>query len=591
MKWAIDDPERFLRERAEIERLETEVGWLASAWTIGDGGSIAVDVEISVHGRVFAGRMTYPDVFPNSPPYLQPRDESELWSGHQYGVGGALCLQWRADNWHPEVTGADMIRSAFDLLSIEKDPEHPRPAPSAHRLTAGQAMRATKRRLVVTQALLQAWCNQPMLSITDFKITKVFSFGTRLTTVLFVPEFSDAFGLKHDVLDVPKGISGSIRLFNPTSVGRLVRNEGFDGAVAPSTIEDLVKALSDSGVSPDSVVLREDGKCSSMTVALLGTDTASLRVLSIEGGDEAKLTEVEVILPATLGARLPAESATLASLRIGIVGLGSMGSKIAVSLARSGVKRFLLVDDDFLVPGNMVRHELSWESVGVHKVEALREELTLIAPGIEADTRAVRLAGQESAIAAAAALKDLSDCDLLIDATANPEVFLTLAAVAKLHQKPLCWGEIFAGGYGGLMARARPDIDPNPLAVRDALYAHIETLPPAPFKRAAGYDVDRDEPLLAHDCDVAFVASAMTRLAIDTALKRNPSDFPHAIYLMGLRAEWIFAEPFDTHPVDASGRGWEVEAASASQEDRVAVIGTLLKLHEGVASADTDPAT
>jgi len=590
MKWAIDDPVRFLRERAEIERLEKEACWLVSAWTIGDGGLIAVDVDISVHGRVFAGRMTYPDVFPNSPPYLRPRDDSELWSGHQYGVGGSLCLQWRADNWQPEVTGADMIRSAFELLSTEKDPEHPRPVPSAHRLTAGQAMRATKRRLIATQALLQAWCNQPMLSTTDFKIIKVFSFGTTLTTVLFVPEFSDAFGLKHDVSDVPKGISESIRLFNPTGVGRLVRNEAFDRAVAISTIEDLVKALSDSGVSLDSVVLQEDGKYGSMTVALLGTDATSLRVLSIEGGDEAKLTEVEVIQPASPEARLPAESATLATLRIGIVGLGSMGSKIAVSLARSGVKRFLLVDDDYLVPGNMVRNELSWESVGVHKVEALREKMTLIAPGIEADTRTLRLAGQESATAAAAALKDLIDCDLFIDATANPEVFLILAAIAKQHQKQLCWGEVFAGGYGGLMARARPDIDPNPLAVRDALYAHLETLPPAPFKRAAGYDVDQDEPMIAHDCDVGFVAAAMTRLAIDTALKRIPSNFPHPIYLMGLRAEWIFAEPFDTHPVDVQGRGWEVEGESASKEDRIAVIGTLLKMRGGTASADVDPA-
>lgn len=591
MKWAIDDPARFLRERAEVERLEREEGWLTSAWTIGDGGSIAVDIDITVHGRTYEGRLIYPDVFPNSPPFIRPRDESELWSGHQYGAGGSLCLQWRADNWQPEVTGADMIRSAHELLNTEKDPEHPQPVPSAHRLTSGQELRVARRRLVATQGLLQACCDQPMPSITDFQVVTMYSIGTSLTRVLFVPEISDAFGLKHEVPDVPKGIADSIRLFRITGPGRLVRNEAFDQPVRISNIDDLVKALSDLGMSPSEILQQEAGKYTSMTVALLGTEASSLRVLSVDGSAaEVKLTEVDVIHPPIIDVRIPIDSAKIASLRIGIVGLGSIGSKIAISLARSGAKRFLLVDDDYLVPGNMVRHELSWENVGVHKVDALREQLALIAPGVEADTRLTRISGQESATAAAAALKDLADCDVLIDATANPEVFLTLAAIAKQNQKPLCWGEVFAGGYGGLMARARPDIDPNPLAVRDALYAHLETLPPAPFQRAAGYDVGQDEPLLAHDSDVGFVASAMTRLVIDTALKRNPSDFPHAIYLMGLRAEWIFAEPFDTHPIDAHGRGWAVEGESASQEDRIAVVGMLLKLHEGATGADSDPA-
>ncbi|WMW13801.1 ThiF family adenylyltransferase [Klebsiella pneumoniae] len=45
-----------------------------------------------------------------------------------------------------------------------------------------------------------------------------------------------------------------------------------------------------------------------------------------------------------------------------------MGSKIATSLARSGIKRFLLVDDDYLATSNIVRHELYWNHVGKHKV-------------------------------------------------------------------------------------------------------------------------------------------------------------------------------------------------------------------------------
>ncbi|NGH42857.1 hypothetical protein G5632_34800, partial [Escherichia coli] len=67
-----------------------------------------------------------------------------------------------------------------------------------------------------------------------------------------------------------------------------------------------------------------------------------------------------MIWPSSTELRLSKESQRLTKIRIGIIGLGSMGSKIATSLARSGIKRFLLVDDDYLATSNIVRHELYW---------------------------------------------------------------------------------------------------------------------------------------------------------------------------------------------------------------------------------------
>jgi len=227
--------------------------------------------------------------------------------------------------------------------------------------------------------------------------------------------------------------------------------------------------------------------------------------------------------------------------------------------------------------------------VGTHKTRAVCDALSLIAAGVQVDARTTRLAGQESAITAAAALKDLADCDLLIDATANPEVFLLLAALAKRQRKPLCWGEIFAGGYGGMIARARPGRDPNPLAVRDAYHNYLANLPDAPFKNAAGYAGTEEDPLIAYDSDVGSVASALTRLVIDTALSRDPSEFPYSLYLLGMRREWIFEAPFDTRPVAIQGQGWERDGDAVSDKDRIAVVEALLNMHEGAGRADADP--
>ncbi|MFC3396353.1 ThiF family adenylyltransferase [Brenneria rubrifaciens] len=584
----MEDPARFLREKEELEHLEIKVGWLSLAWRISEDGAIVVDIDMTIHGRVFAGIMTYPDVFPDSPPYIRPRDKSERWSNHQYGEGGSLCLQWRADNWHPDVTGADMVRSAYELLSTEQHPELPHAVPSAHSLTEGQGLRWIFRRFVATIEVLSTWLMLPLPSQTRLTSVTVYNGGA---AVMFAAKVADAQDVLQNVADIPEGISKPFSLFSLPGEGWVFRSDDFDQMQPVESVEALVQVLIKAGFATDDVLVQEAGRYIARTIILLGKEWGSLRVFLINSGEQPELLEHRVVWPSRFGSRLSKESQKLSKIRVGIVGLGSVGSKVAVSLARSGVRRFLLVDDDYLAPGNIVRHELSWAHVGAHKAWAVSHALELVAAGVQVDVNTIRLAGQESAVKTEAALKDLSNCDLLIDATANPEVFLLLAALAKRNGIPLCWGEIFAGGYGGMIARARPRHDPNPLAVRDAYYAHLSTLPESPFKNVASYDGNEEQPLVAYDSDVGFVATALTRLAIDTALSRSPSEFPHSVYLLGMCREWIFEEPFDTRPIDVQGQGWGRDENAVSDEDKVTVVKALLNMYEGDVSDNTDPSS
>ena len=210
---------------------------------------------------------------------------------------------------------------------------------------------------------------------------------------------------------------------------------------------------------------------------------------------------------------------------------------------------------------------------------------------MDVTVRMHRIAGQESAVSVASLFKDLSACDLLVDATANPEVFLRLAALARSGKIPLVWGEVFATGYGGLIARARPDLDPNPIGVRDSLHAYLATLPPAPFQDAAGYDGSEERADIAFDSDVGVIANALTRLAIDTVLRRTPSYFPAPVYLLGLRHEWIFDQPFDTRPVQVGGDGWELHAPIVSDERKLESFKALVSLFPESKDADDPAAT
>lgn len=72
---------------------------------------------------------------------------------------------------------------------------------------------------------------------------------------------------------------------------------------------------------------------------------------------------------------------------VGIIGLGSGGSFVALGLAMSGVGRFILVDDDILETANVLRHAAGLEHVGRPKVEAVADLIHQRFP--EAETRTV----------------------------------------------------------------------------------------------------------------------------------------------------------------------------------------------------------
>lgn len=257
----------------------------------------------------------------------------------------------------------------------------------------------------------------------------------------------------------------------------------------------------------------------------------------------------------TINPRLPSELHELSSKSVGIVGLGSVGSKVAASIARTGVGKFYLVDEDIFLPENICRNDLDWRNVGEHKVHAVAEAMSYITATAQVDVATLSLGGQESSAALDCVLRQLNRCDLLIDATANPTIFNLLAFIAKSYAKPLVWAEVFAGGIGGMIARSRPGQDPDPQATKAAFHQYLSMQDVAlPGTTTDQYILESTggEVLEASDAEVSIMAGHLTRLAIDTLLAREPSLFPYSIYVIGFQQAWIFKAPFHTIPIDTS---------------------------------------
>ena len=77
------------------------------------------------------------------------------------------------------------------------------------------------------------------------------------------------------------------------------------------------------------------------------------------------------------------ESSRLLDCCAVISGCGSVGSQVALELARAGVGRFLLADNDILSYHNLCRHQCGIPDVGRRKTEAVRDRILDVNPSAE----------------------------------------------------------------------------------------------------------------------------------------------------------------------------------------------------------------
>ena len=77
------------------------------------------------------------------------------------------------------------------------------------------------------------------------------------------------------------------------------------------------------------------------------------------------------------------ESDVMAAKKAIILGCGSVGSLVALELARAGVGFYLLVDADIVEYHNICRHQCGIEDVGCFKVDAIKQRIHDINPRAE----------------------------------------------------------------------------------------------------------------------------------------------------------------------------------------------------------------
>lgn len=126
---------------------------------------------------------------------------------------------------------------------------------------------------------------------------------------------------------------------------------------------------------------------------------------------------------------------------VAVCGLGGLGSNIAVSLARAGIGKLILIDFDRVDTTNLHRQQYKASQVGEYKTSALAANLKEIAPYIAPECHTVRITADNAADL-------LKDADIICEAfdRAECKAMLTNTVLETMPEKYL----VAASGMAGI---------------------------------------------------------------------------------------------------------------------------------------------
>ena len=154
------------------------------------------------------------------------------------------------------------------------------------------------------------------------------------------------------------------------------------------------------------------------------------------------MPEREVLRSMIASRNSPELNSALNKAVIGVAGLGGLGSNIALSLARVGVKKLVLADFDVVEPSNLNRQQYFVRHIGLKKTQALKELINDVNPFVEVEAHDIFL--DEKNVASV-----FGECEILCEAFDNVagKAMILNEAGASLKEKNIIGASGMAGYF------------------------------------------------------------------------------------------------------------------------------------------------
>ena len=133
-----------------------------------------------------------------------------------------------------------------------------------------------------------------------------------------------------------------------------------------------------------------------------------------------------------------AQRAVLEHAKIGVAGLGGLGSNVLNHLVRAGLRRFVAADFDAVSESNLNRQFFFADQIGMKKTVALAANLCRITPDLELDFHDLRLTEENTP-------GFFAGCDVVVEAFDRAEAKTMLIGAMAMTGIPV----VAASGLAG----------------------------------------------------------------------------------------------------------------------------------------------
>ncbi|WP_419742528.1 sulfur carrier protein ThiS adenylyltransferase ThiF [Paraclostridium dentum] len=170
------------------------------------------------------------------------------------------------------------------------------------------------------------------------------------------------------------------------------------------------------------------------------------RVTLIKKGENPTFEELESLMVAR---HTPNIHSSLKKGKVVVLGLGGLGSNIAISLARIGVGHLILADFDVVEPSNLNRQQYFISDIGKYKTDAIKNHIKNINPFIKIDT--------VNKIIDSSNINEFEDVDIIMEAFDNPRYKAEIASfvLKNMKNKYLISSSGMAGFYDSNIIKTR----------------------------------------------------------------------------------------------------------------------------------------
>jgi hypothetical protein len=245
--------------------------------------------------------------------------------------------------------------------------------------------------------------------------------------------------------------------------------------------------------------------------------SAHQSVLQRNRTSPVKLLPAHHVSLETLFRRMPGQtSQAMGTARVLLLGCGTIGSRVAETLIKSGLGNLVLVDNDKLTAGNVCRHVLGLNSLGENKAEALRDDLLRRNPFAEIRAVDANVLANHGCLSLLVRKADLVVCCIGNDAV---ETWVNECVMAS--GKPVLFCRTHAHATIGqlILARAGQGCFECTQAYLAEPDCPIPPLPTLDFAQMVDFDTDCGATFIpASTVDIDLVCLHAARLAIQLLL-------------------------------------------------------------------------